>query len=192
MLSLVATQISYSDNYLYRMDQFYWSYSSPFIKGGGGYLSGLCISRTLSAHWRIHTLKGFIIPLFIYLTWSWNIGWCFLHMLFSNSNHNFFSNYSQCSAPLTESPVPPCLSTLDQVQNCSAVKLFYDPIIHWYPDNPFAGSLHSNRTCQTFFRAGPLRIRSVYLIIRSKSNLVVISRCSNTPTVSLVMTCPSW
>ena len=68
-----------------------WSYPPPFIKGGGRYLSRSYILQTRSAYWRMPTLKGFTIQLWVYFTLSWKLLQFFLHMIFPNSNHNSFS-----------------------------------------------------------------------------------------------------
>ena len=68
--------------------------------------------------------------------------------------------------------------------------------LHWSPTNPFSIYLNSSRTCYYFFSAGPIRMRSVYLILRSTSITNIISRCSNKPTVRsliiLITEGPSW
>ena len=48
-----------------------WLKITPFVEGGARYFARLCISQTRSAYWRILTLKGFTISLWMYLTWSW-------------------------------------------------------------------------------------------------------------------------
>ena len=68
--------------------------------------------------------------------------------------------------------------------------------LHWSPANQFSHSLLSNSTCKIFFSTGPLRMHSLYLILRSKSILDVIYGFSDTPTVishiTLIMAGPSW
>ena len=55
--------------------------------------------------------------------------------------------------------------------------------VHWFLAKSFTISLKSINDAQCFFIAGLVRIISVYLALLSISNLDVISRCSNTPTV---------
>ena len=69
--SLVATLITSLRNSLSRTYKLASSKPIPFIKGGGKYFAGSCISRTRSAYWRMPTLKDFKISFWIYLTWSW-------------------------------------------------------------------------------------------------------------------------
>ena len=59
---------------------------------------------------------------------------------------------------------------------------FVDPIIHWSPASPLDNSLQSTRTCQNFFRAGPLMMRCVYLTLTSTSINEVVSGWYHGPT----------
>ena len=194
--SLVATWIWFSDNYLSQKSQSTSSYSWPFIKGGGRYLGRSCISRARSAYWRISTLKGFTMSLWMYLNWSWEVYLCFLHMLFTNLNHNSFSKWVHQLDLVIRSPDLSIASTVYQIHNCSMETPFPNPRIHWYPENTFVEYLHSSSTCRYFFSAGTLRMHFIYLILVSTSITDVISRCSNTPTVRssivIITESPSW
>ena len=57
------------------------------------------------------------------------------------------------------------------------------PKDHCLLANYFVVSLKSINDVQCFYRAGPIRIPSVYLTLLSISNLDLMSRCSNTKTV---------
>ena len=83
-----------------------------------------------------------------------------------------------------EFPVLSVASTLSLVQN----SIFSDTRLHWYTDNPFANSLQSNRTCRNIFNIDLLRMRFMYIILRSISKMDVISGCSNTPTIRSCIT----
>ena len=93
------------------------------------------------------------------------------------------------------------LYTLTQIHNCSMVTLLSDLRVHWYPVKHFPNYLQSNTTRRkksalvplptTYnltrpaekISPGTLRMRSVYLILISKSNLELISRRSNATTI---------
>ena len=142
------------------------------------------------------SLEFFTVSFLLYLTLFLKVDRWFLHMLFPNSNHKYSSNYAQRSAPLMGSPVQSRPSPLAQDQNCSVIKLFANLRLHWSPDNPFVKSLHSNRNCQNSFSAGPFGIHYVHLILRSNSNLVVISIFLKYSTfrshMTLITTDTSW
>ena len=104
---------------------------------------------------------------------------------FTNLNHSSLSKLLHLYSPKYKSTEPSIESTLYQSHNCSMVTYFFAPRFHWYPDIPFADSLHNSRTCLHLLISVSLWMRWVYLILSSTSISYVISRYLNTTTVRL-------